>query len=136
MQIEDGTFHAYLADFGIAQILSATKAIGTGTLQQGTPAYQSPEHIRADHGITTATDVYSFGVLLLELFGEKPAWDNKNPVQISYRVAHLNEYPATDHLDSSIKDLCAMCFKPKETRESIVTLQQKLWEFAQHLVQE
>ncbi len=33
--------------------------------QLGTPAYQSPEHIRAEKGITTSTDVYSFGVLLL-----------------------------------------------------------------------
>ena len=80
IQVEDGTFHAYLSDFGIAQILSTTKVIGTSTLQQGTPAYQSPEHIRAEKGITTSTDVYSFGVLLLEMFGEQLAWKSLTPV--------------------------------------------------------
>ena len=104
MKVENGTFHAYLADFGIAQILIATKAIGTGTLQQGTPAYQSPEHNKADHGITRATDMYSFGVLLLELFGEKPAWDNRTSVQIFYRVAHSNEY-----LRTPLSKTCVPC---------------------------
>ncbi len=105
--------------------------IGTSTLQQGTPAYQSPEHIRAEKGITTSTDVYSFGVLLLEMFGEQLAWKSLTPVQVSYRVAHMNEYLSTDHLeDPRIKELCSLCFRPKESRESITTLQHKLWQIA------
>ena len=54
----DGTVK--LLDFGIAKLLEGG---GTTTVfRPGTPAYASPEHLRGDP-ITTASDVYSIGVL-------------------------------------------------------------------------
>ena len=127
MQVEHGTYKAFLCDFGIAHMLTATKVIGTLTLQQGTPAYQSPEHIRADEDVGTSADVYSFGVVLVELFGEEPAWKHHSLVQITFKVAHKNEYPAINHLDCRIQSLCSMCFKVKEMRAPINILQKHLW---------
>ncbi len=60
-----------LLDFGIAKLLhpelssSTMGATGLG-LQPMTPEYASPEQMRGEH-VTTASDVYSLGVLLFEL---------------------------------------------------------------------
>ena len=60
-----------LLDFGIAKLLdesgSASAGFMTGTMiRMFTPEYACPEQIRGDR-ITTASDVYSLGVLLYEL---------------------------------------------------------------------
>jgi eukaryotic-like serine/threonine-protein kinase len=62
-----------LLDFGIAKMLDEAEP---GLTRQGsyamTPEYASPEQVRGD-AITTATDIYSLGVLLYELVsGSKP----------------------------------------------------------------
>jgi non-specific serine/threonine protein kinase/serine/threonine-protein kinase len=67
-----------LLDFGIAKLLNAdmlgqTLAMPTAPgLQLMTPEYASPEQVRGAQ-VTTATDVYSLGVLLYELLtGRRP----------------------------------------------------------------
>jgi serine/threonine-protein kinase len=65
-----------LLDFGIAKLLDPTQsdtAAHTVTqLGAMTPEYASPEQIRGEN-VTTATDVYSLGVLLYELLtGQRP----------------------------------------------------------------
>src|SRR5262249_52669246 len=61
-----------LLDFGIAKILDSSAAPDTTLLHPMTPEYASPEQIRGEP-ITTATDVYSLGVVFYRLLaGQSP----------------------------------------------------------------
>ena len=61
-----------LLDFGIAKLIEEESDDATGTIGVFTPGYAAPEQIEGG-AITTATDVYSLGVLLHELLlGMRP----------------------------------------------------------------
>ncbi|MEM7583610.1 MAG: serine/threonine-protein kinase [Acidobacteriota bacterium] len=63
-----------LLDFGIAKLLAPTEHTRTATgLQLLTPEYASPEQLRGQ-ALTTATDVYSLGVVLYRLLTGRPPY--------------------------------------------------------------
>lgn len=81
-----------LLDFGIAKLLRAEHSSDTATQQfVFTPEYASPEQIRGEN-LTTATDIYSLGVVLYELLtGVRPfAFDGKNFGQIVMTATQTN----------------------------------------------
>jgi WD40 repeat protein/transcriptional regulator with XRE-family HTH domain len=69
----DSEANAYLADFGIAKDLARGDEDSTHAgVFVGSPAYSSPEQIRAEP-ITPQTDIYALGMLLFELLtGRRP----------------------------------------------------------------
>ncbi len=63
-----GTVVPKLLDFGISRIVTAEEQRMTATgMSVGTPAYMSPEQIRADKVVDARTDVWSLGVILYEV---------------------------------------------------------------------
>ncbi len=70
-----------LLDFGVAKLLNAAMVDASENFTVGsnilTPGYASPEQFKNEN-ITTATDVYSLGVLLYEMLTEKRPHDLKD----------------------------------------------------------
>lgn len=96
----DGT--PKLLDFGIAKILDTETAAGlveatVTVFRVFTPGYASPEQVKGDP-ITTATDVYSLGVVLYELLtGHHPySRPQSTPQEIARAVCEVEpEKPST-----------------------------------------
>jgi serine/threonine-protein kinase len=78
-----------LVDFGIAKLLSPDGAAERTRTRHFTLRYASPEQVRGDP-VSTATDVYSLGVLLHELAaGEHPLGEAAQPAQQDVRPSPL-----------------------------------------------
>ncbi len=87
----DGTVK--LLDFGIAKILSPDELTQNQTvtaLGMMTPQYASPEQIKGEI-VTTASDIYSLGIILYELTtGAKPyIFPNKRPDEMAKIICEL-----------------------------------------------
>ncbi len=83
-----------LLDFGIAKLLDDKGDTTRTALRAHTPGYGAPEQL-AGGEITTATDVYSLGVVLRELcapFGMLPA-DLRNIIAMATRETPDRRYP-------------------------------------------
>ncbi|MEM7281752.1 MAG: protein kinase [Pseudomonadota bacterium] len=88
-----------LLDFGIAKLLTQDqtgKTAGLTVSPRLTPEYASPEQVRGA-AITTASDVYSLGVLLYELLtGNQPySLAAHTPIEVHKVICEQQPYPAS-----------------------------------------
>ncbi|XP_010549995.1 PREDICTED: LRR receptor-like serine/threonine-protein kinase RPK2 [Tarenaya hassleriana] len=75
----DDDYNAYLSDFGLARLLGTSETHAT-TGVAGTFGYVAPEYAMTCR-VSDKADVYSYGVVLLELLSDKKALD---PSFVSY----------------------------------------------------
>ncbi|CAM0878997.1 unnamed protein product [Alopecurus aequalis] len=69
----DNSFHVKVADFGLSRLFPL-EVTHVSTVPQGTPGYVDPVYHQC-YKLTDKSDVYSYGVVLVELISSKPAVD-------------------------------------------------------------
>ncbi|KAK9684215.1 hypothetical protein RND81_10G194300 [Saponaria officinalis] len=102
----DVDFNGRLGDFGLARLHDHGTALGT-TRVVGTLGYLAPEMSRTGH-VTTSSDVFAFGALLLEVVCGRRPIDHKAStpeelVLVDWVWQKLNEGNIMDVLDPKLK---------------------------------
>ncbi|KAI5056384.1 hypothetical protein GOP47_0028202 [Adiantum capillus-veneris] len=74
----DENLRAKISDFGLMRLVPEGEQQSVQTLVAGTIGYLAPEYANTGH-ITTKGDVFSFGVVIMELITGQPAVDKSQP---------------------------------------------------------
>lgn len=102
----DSNFRAKVADFGLSQ--SQTKGERTGS-----PFWMAPELLRKESGNTPASDSYSFGIVLYELYSRRDPYEGEDDVDEVLRlIADKNTRkrpPAPRDIPAKVKSMMDEC---------------------------
>jgi serine/threonine protein kinase len=80
--ILSGDGAVFLADFGLARIAQGSTSTLTSDMLVGTPQYISPEQAQSVTDLDGRTDIYSFGVMLYEMFVGRVPFSADTPFSI------------------------------------------------------
>jgi serine/threonine protein kinase len=104
--------HSYLADFGLARTISnTTQAMHTG---RGTPPYAPPEQHK-QLAITASSDLYSFGVMLFEIFTGQLPWNGEKILgmqQLYTKIEMQDPCEVNQNLSPGLKDVLRQLTSP------------------------
>ncbi|XP_010227884.1 LRR receptor-like serine/threonine-protein kinase ERECTA isoform X2 [Brachypodium distachyon] len=99
----DNDYEAHLTDFGIAKSLCVSKT-HTSTYVMGTIGYIDPEYARTSR-LNEKSDVYSYGIVLLELLTGKKPVDNECNLHHSI-LSKTASNAVMETVDPDIADTC------------------------------
>jgi serine/threonine protein kinase len=90
----DKDFNSKLSDFGLAKLGPVGDQSHVSTRVMGTYGYCAPEYAMTGK-LTKMSDIYSFGVVLLELITGRRAIDTSRPTEEQILVHWVSIIPAT-----------------------------------------
>ncbi len=113
--------NAKICDFGLSRTM--TYSVLSVSASLGTPQYMSPEALRAQP-LGPKSDVYSYGVLLYEIFTGHIPWERLSLVQIVTRVLVENDrIVIPERIPKSIRFIIENCLEHDvEKRFDIATV--------------
>ena len=106
---------AFVTDFGIAKILSVEEQLTVDGTSLGTPQFMAPERCRTGE-VTTASDIYSLGVLLFQMLTGRLPFEASSSVELVRKI--LGEQPTrlrayAPHIPESVERLVAYLIEKK-----------------------
>lgn len=112
-----------LADFGVA-----TKVATLHNTVVGTPNWMAPETVLGGDGICTASDIWSLGATIIELFTTSPPYHELNPMATLHAIGTDEHPPLAFGLSPLAKDFLLECFqKQASLRKSAKLLLKHRW---------
>ncbi len=115
---EEGLWHPYLMDFGLARQLNATGNTLTGTVL-GTPAYMPPEQAKGEiNSLDRRTDIYSLGATLYDLLTNQPPFNGNSLVDLILKVVKEEPIPINKLNKDIPSDLVVIVMKCLEKEQS------------------
>lgn len=95
-----------LADFGVA-----TKVTSQHESVVGTPNWMAPETVLGGEGLCTASDIWSLGATIIELFTTNPPYHDLNPMATLHAIGTDDHPPLPKSISSLAKDFLLECFQ-------------------------
>lgn len=112
-----------LADFGVA-----AKAATLHATVVGTPNWMAPETVLGGEGICTASDIWSLGATIIELFTMNPPYHLLNPMATLHAIGVDEHPPLPSGISPVAKDFLLECFqKQPNLRVSATMLLKHQW---------
>ena len=113
---------AKIMDFGLARMSGGTLITQEG-MTMGTIAYMSPEQARGEE-VDFRTDIWSFGVVLYEMFGGQLPFKGEQDQAVVYSILNKQPKPITDlrsEMPTSIEQVVAKALEknPDERYQQI-----------------
>lgn len=94
----------------------------------GTPYWMAPEVIQEEKKITSACDIWSLGVTVIELLTEKPPYYDLNRWTALIKIVDEKNPPIPENLSEDLNDFLRLCFEiDPEKRSSAKTLLNHPW---------
>ncbi|KAG2735881.1 hypothetical protein G9P44_002095 [Scheffersomyces stipitis] len=106
-----------LADFGLA-----TKVTSQHHSAEGTPNWMAPETVLGGDGICTASDIWSLGATIIELFTMNPPYHDLNPMAALHAIGTDDHPPLPKFISSLAKDFLMECFQKQASLRSTAKL--------------
>ncbi|HCN29949.1 MAG TPA: hypothetical protein DIT64_14645 [Verrucomicrobiales bacterium] len=125
--------HAMVSDFGLAKMIGSDNDLTKTLAMMGTPNYMAPELVRKNGGASTASDVWSLGVILYELLAGRVPFTGDNvpavlravvedePAGLAARRAEAGNdgrLTATPYSERIPRDLAVITFKALQKEPS------------------
>jgi len=101
---------AAVCDFGLARLKMEESNYAKTQASVGPLKWMSPEAL-VDRKYSQKSDVFSYGVVLYEIFARSPPWPNVPHVEVASRVISGNRMKLHHSFPSSIKTLITNCWK-------------------------
>ncbi|KAK9279039.1 hypothetical protein L1049_012714 [Liquidambar formosana] len=118
----DDNYHAKVSDFGLAKLMTREQSHVFTTLR-GTRGYLAPEWI-TNYAISEKSDVYSYGMVLLEIIGGRKNFD---PAETSEK-SHFPSYAFKMMEEGKLRDILDSRLNIEEDNERVsIAIKVALW---------